>query len=161
AAVRTGAGLPIPSRNPCTRGADTCDRRSWRNRNSSAVDVVNRFPFPEGIEFGPSEDTMDQYSLTSRPPLAATEAVSAERVTAFLRKVYGWMCVALAVTATVATAVASSPSLVQAIFGNKILFFGLFLGELGLVFYLSARVEKLAANTAAALFLLYSALNGA
>ena len=102
---------------------------------------------------------MDQYSLTSRPPLAAVE-VSAERVTAFLRKVYGWMCVGLGVTATVAMAVASSPSLIQAIFGNKILFFGLVIGELGLVFYLSARVDKLAANTAAALFLVYSALNG-
>jgi len=103
---------------------------------------------------------MDQYSLTSRPPLAAAEAVPAERVTAFLRKVYGWMCVGLGVTATVAMAVASSPSLIQAIFGNKILFFGLVIGELGLVFYLSARVDKLAANTAAALFLVYSALNG-
>ena len=104
---------------------------------------------------------MDQYSLTSRPPLAATEAVSAERATAFLRKVYGWMCVGLGVTAVVATAVASSPTLVRAIFGNPILFFGLIIGELGLVFYLSARIQKLEATTAAALFLVYSALNGA
>jgi hypothetical protein len=70
------------------------------------------------------------------------------------------MCVGLGLTAVVALAVASSPALVQAIRLNKILFFGLMLGELGLVFYLSARVDKLAANTAAALFLLYSALNG-
>ena len=56
---------------------------------------------------------------------------------------------------------ASSPTLVQAIFGNKILFFGLVIAELGLVFFLSARVNKMAASTAAGLFLLYSALNGA
>ena len=56
---------------------------------------------------------------------------------------------------------ASSPTLVQAIFGNKILFFGLVIAELGLVFYLSARINKIAAGTAAGLFLLYSALNGA
>jgi FtsH-binding integral membrane protein len=71
------------------------------------------------------------------------------------------MCVGLAITATVALGVASSPTLVQAIFGNKILFFGLFAAEIGLVFYLSARINKIAAGTAAGLFLLYSALNGA
>jgi FtsH-binding integral membrane protein len=104
---------------------------------------------------------MDQIQMTPSSALAPAGALTAERVTAFLRKVYGWMFVGLAVTAAVALGVAGSPTLVQAIFGNKILFFGLMLGELGLVFYLSARVDKLAANTAAGLFLLYSALNGA
>ena len=104
---------------------------------------------------------MDQFQMTPQSALAATGVASAERVTAFLRKVYGWMCVGLGITATVALGVASSPALVQAIFGNKILFFGLFIAELGLVFYLSARVNKMAASTAAGLFLLYSALNGA
>jgi FtsH-binding integral membrane protein len=99
--------------------------------------------------------------MTPQAAIAATTVQSAERITAFLRKVYGWMCVGLAITATVALGVASSPTLVQAIFGNKILFFGLFAAEIGLVFYLSARINKIAAGTAAGLFLLYSALNGA
>ncbi len=103
---------------------------------------------------------MDQLQMT--PPSAfAPVAASAERVTAFLRKVYGWMFVGLGVTAVVALGVASSPSLVQAIFGNKFLLVGLFIAELGLVFYLSARIDKLAPNAASGLFLLYSALNGA
>lgn len=104
---------------------------------------------------------MDQMPMTPQSAFAAPGALTAERVTAFLRRVYGWMCVGLGVTATVALGVASSPGLVQTIFGNRLLFFGLVIGELGLVFYLSARVNKLAANTAAALFLVYSALNGA
>jgi len=104
---------------------------------------------------------MDQFQMTPQSAFAAAGAVSAERVTAFLRKVYGWMCVGLALTAIVALTVAGSPALTQAVFGNKILFYGLILGELGLVFFLSARVQKLSASTAAALFLLYSALNGA
>jgi len=104
---------------------------------------------------------MDQIQMTPQAAIAATTVQSAERVTAFLRKVYGWMCVGLAITATVALGVASSPTLVQAIFGNKILFFGLFAVEIGLVFYLSARINRIAAGTAAGLFLLYSALNGA
>ncbi len=104
---------------------------------------------------------MDQLQATPQSAFTAAGAASGERVTAFLRKVYGWMCVGLAITATVAVGVAGSPSLVQAIFGNKILFFGLMIAELGLVFFLSARVNKLSAGTAAGLFLLYSALNGA
>ncbi|HEX4438436.1 MAG TPA: Bax inhibitor-1/YccA family protein [Thermoanaerobaculia bacterium] len=99
--------------------------------------------------------------MTPQAAYAPTAIGSAERVTAFLRKVYGWMCVGLGVTAAVAFGVAGSPTLLQAIFGNKILFFGLMIAELGLVFYLSARVNKLAPATASGLFLLYSALNGA
>jgi uncharacterized protein len=103
---------------------------------------------------------MDQFSATPQSAFAPAGAVSAERVTAFLRKVYGWMCVGLGVTATVALAVASSRELVTLIAQNRMLFFALVIGELGLVFYLSARVSKLAPATAAGLFLLYSALNG-
>jgi FtsH-binding integral membrane protein len=46
------------------------------------------------------------------------------------------------------------------IFGNQLIFFGLILAELGLVVYLSARVQKIEASTATGLFVLYAALNG-
>jgi FtsH-binding integral membrane protein len=85
---------------------------------------------------------------------------AAERVTAFLRKVYGWMFAGLGVTAVVAFTVAGSPAMVQMIASNHILFLGLVLGELGLVFYLSGRAPQLAPNVAVGLFVLYSALNG-
>ncbi len=104
---------------------------------------------------------MNEFEMTPQAAFSPAAAATAERVTAFLRKVYGWMFVGLGVTAAVAVGVAGSPTLVQAIFGNKILFFGLIIAELGLVFYLSARVAKLAPGTASGLFLLYSALNGA
>src|SRR5580765_5957904 len=102
----------------------------------------------------------DDFSMTPPSAFATTTVAGAERVTAFLRKVYGWMCVGLGVTAVVALAVAGSPTILQAIVTNKFLFFGLVIAELGLVFYLSARVSRLAPATAAGLFLLYSALNG-
>jgi hypothetical protein len=82
------------------------------------------------------------------------------RVSAFLRSVYGWMFLGLGITALVATFVASSPSIVNALVANRLLFFGLIAAELGLVFYLSARVATLAPSTAASLFIAYSALNG-
>ena len=103
---------------------------------------------------------MNEMEITPSSAFTAT-AAGAERVTAFLRKVYGWMFVGLGLTGAVAVGVASSPTLVQTIFSNRILFFGLILAELGMVFYLSARVDKMAPSTASAVFLVYSALNGA
>jgi FtsH-binding integral membrane protein len=82
------------------------------------------------------------------------------RVTAFLSKVYGWMFLGLLITAGTALAVASSETLIETFLGNRILFWILLLGQLGLVFYLSARVERIAPTTAAGLFMLYSAMVG-
>jgi len=83
------------------------------------------------------------------------------RVNEFIRSVYNWMAIGLGLTGFVAYYVANSPSLVQLIFQNQILFFGLIIAELALVFTLSARVNKMQASTATALFVIYSALNGA
>jgi uncharacterized protein len=85
---------------------------------------------------------------------------AAERVSAFLWKVYAWMAIGLGITAVVAFAVAGSPDMLRVLVGNRLVFFGLMIAELGLVFYLSARVDRLAPNTAAGLFALYSGLNG-
>jgi len=85
---------------------------------------------------------------------------TADRVSAFLWKVYGWMAVGLGLTAMVAFAVAGSPDLLRVLVGNRLVFFALVIAELGLVFFLSARADRLAPGTAAGLFALYSALNG-
>ncbi len=79
----------------------------------------------------------------------------------FVRSVYNWMAVGLGLTGLVAFYVANSPSMLQLIFGNRLIFFGLIIGELALVFSISARVNKMSASTATALFVLYAALNGA
>lgn len=97
-------------------------------------------------------------SIPTRVGLVAD--ASAVRVTAFLRAVYWWMFVGLAVTAAVAAAVASSPVIMQTLASNRLLFVGALVVELGLVFYLSARVQKLTPNAATMLFLLYAGLNG-
>ena len=82
-------------------------------------------------------------------------------VNEFIRSVYNWMAIGLALTGFVAFYVANSPSMINIIFGNRLIFFGLIIGQLALVFTISARVQKMQASTATALFLLYSALNGA
>ena len=83
-----------------------------------------------------------------------------ERVGAFLSKVYAWMFAGLLITALIAFAVASTPGLVEAVVVNRMVFWVIVIAQLGLVFYLSARVQKIAPATAAGLFLVYSALVG-
>src|SRR5262245_57092900 len=100
---------------------------------------------------------MEPIDRTSAFP---TSVAAAERVTAFLRSVYGWMCVGLAVTAAVAYGISGSPALLGALVANQFIFLGLFLTQLALVFFLSARVDRLAPGTATLLFLGYSALTG-
>ncbi len=90
-----------------------------------------------------------------------SQAGSLVRVNAFIRSVYNWMAIGLALTGFTAFYVASSPTLLQIIFGNQIVLFGMIIGELAMVFYLSARVQKMNASTATTLFVAYSILNGA
>jgi len=103
---------------------------------------------------------MNQFEMTPSSAFETSTVRTAERVTSFLKAVYGWMFVGLATTAVVALAVVAS-GFAPVLLANRLVFWGLAIGEIGLVFYLSARVQKLAPGTAAGLFLLYSALNGA
>ncbi len=79
-------------------------------------------------------------------------------VDSFVQSVYNWMAVGLGLTALVAFGVASSDSLFNLMYSVRFL---LIIGELALVFILSARIQQMSASTATGLFLFYSALNGA
>jgi hypothetical protein len=81
-----------------------------------------------------------------------------EASTVFLAKVFNWMAAGLGLTGIVAYFTANT-GLAMAIIGSPV-FFVLIIAELGLVFYLSARVEKMQASTASGLFIGYSVLNG-
>lgn len=85
-------------------------------------------------------------------------------VTAFpalMSKVYLWMTLALAMTGLTALYVARNGSLLFSIVGNPIVFWGLIIGELAVVMFLSARILKMSFPMAGILFALYSILNGA
>jgi uncharacterized protein len=103
---------------------------------------------------------MEPYQFRAEAGLPLTTTAASERVTAFLRLVYGWMAGGLAVTALVAFAVVGSPALLRLVFGNRIVFYGLIIAQLGLVFFLSARAQSLTPGMAALLFVGYSALTG-
>ena len=78
----------------------------------------------------------------------------------FVRGVYNWMAIGLGLTGFVSYYVSTSESMLQLIFGNAFLLFGLILVELALVFSLSSMVHRMSSGTATALFVIYSALNG-
>ncbi|MBO6586015.1 MAG: Bax inhibitor-1/YccA family protein [Gracilimonas sp.] len=92
-----------------------------------------------------------------------TQHLTAEQVksiqSSFINKVYGWMALALAITGFVALRVVDS-GFVETMAQNQILFFGIIIAELGLVVWLSGRINSMNASMAIGLFLLYSALNG-
>lgn len=81
-----------------------------------------------------------------------------EASTVFLAKVFNWMAIGLAITGGVAFFTAES-GMVRSLIASP-LFFILILAELGMVFYLSARIEKIQPGTATGLFVGYSVLNG-
>ena len=126
-------------------------------------------PLHDGVHPGPAvarscsaqrRTRMEPYELKAGTGVPITSAHAAERVSAFLRRVYGWMAAGLAITALVAFVVVGSPAILQAVFGNRLVFYGLIIAQLGLVFFLSGRAQSLAPSTAALIFALYSALTG-
>lgn len=80
---------------------------------------------------------------------------------ALFRNVYVWMTMALAITGLVAMYMAKSLTLLQMILGSSFGMWGLLIAEIGLVWYLSARIRQISFTTATVLFIIYSILNGA
>ncbi len=78
----------------------------------------------------------------------------------FITKVYAWMSGALIITGIVAAWAANTPAVSQIIFGNRWVFYGLIIGELLMVVYLTSVINRIEAQTATLVFLLYAALNG-
>lgn len=79
---------------------------------------------------------------------------------ALMKKVYGWMALALVITGLTSYMVASTPGLVQAIYGNNFVFWILAIAELGIVFYVTGRIDRLSLMSATLWFIVYSVLNG-
>ncbi len=93
-------------------------------------------------------------------PQSVTAEQAAEIQRAFVLKVYGWMMAGLLVTGVASFATTQVPALLELLFSNRWPLYVLLFGQLGLVIWLSARIEKMTAATATTLFLGYSALTG-
>lgn len=90
---------------------------------------------------------------------ANMEAIDAS-LRQYLQNVFLYMAVGLGFTGLVAYFAGSSYSLMSTLFSTPGLMLGLVLVELGLVFYLSARITSMDTQQAKILFYAYSVVNG-
>lgn len=106
------------------------------------------------------------YNRFDTEDLAAVRARS-DASTLFLAKVFNWMAIGLGLTGITAFLTINSQTALQVLFSVQdgyakpsMILYGLLIGELGLVFYLSARIQKISAQAATGIFVGYSILNG-
>jgi hypothetical protein len=99
---------------------------------------------------------MNQFDVNY--PRSRDRAIIAQNT--FIRQVYAWMGAGLLITALMAFFTVSTPALLNGVVGNRLLFYGLMFGELGLVVALSAAINRLSSAAATFMFIAYSALNG-
>jgi hypothetical protein len=78
----------------------------------------------------------------------------------FMSSVYGWMTGGLCLTGAVAWYVSGNPELTHDIFGNRLLFWGLIIAQLGAVAGLSWMMNRINSVTATLIYFLYAGLTG-
>ena len=78
----------------------------------------------------------------------------------FVTRVFNWMFLGLAASAVSSFVFASNPSYMKALFSNQLLFWGLAIGLIAMVWYLSANITKMSFQSAAITFFIYALLNG-
>ncbi len=99
------------------------------------------------------------YTPNQQSGSAVRATVSSEAV--FFQQIYTWMFTGLLVTAGTAYVLSQSPAFINFMFGGgSMMLIIALLVELGLVFYLSARINSLSPGAAKGLFLAYSAMTG-
>ncbi len=77
----------------------------------------------------------------------------------YMLRVYNYMTAGLALTGVVAYLTASSPTVMQAVFGTPLMWVAVF-APVALVFFMSFRIHKMSFATAQTVFWIYAALNG-
>ena len=108
------------------------------------------------IQFFIHHITMDNLDFNSIESTRYSDSV----VATLMRNVYIWMTLALVITGLTAMVTAKSEALMTFIFTNNWALIALMILQLGLVFYFSARVNRMSFSTATAVFILYSAITG-
>lgn len=91
-------------------------------------------------------------------PISATQVEEEQK--RFMWRVYRWMTLGLVITGVVSLFVASSQTMISLIFGNQIIFYGLLILELIMVWTFSSIAARSSAAVAMALFTAYAFVNG-
>jgi uncharacterized protein len=78
----------------------------------------------------------------------------------FLQRVFLWMFLGLCVTAGAAAAIGSSDTMLTDLTENPLILLAVIAAQLGLVFFISFRINSISPTTATVLFLIYAATVG-
>lgn len=93
------------------------------------------------------------------PPYYGHNAVTTQ-TNSVMKRVYVRMFIGMLISAFCALGVASSQAAMQFIFGNQIVFWGLFIGMLVMAFMIPARLNRMSTATCLLLFCIFSAVMG-
>lgn len=104
---------------------------------------------------------MDYKNQPTTPPpyYGGTDSLT-RQVSSVMKRVYVRMFIGLIISAFCALGVASSPAAIAFIFGNRIVFWGMFIAMFVMAFVIPAKLNSMSAGTAIALFCLFAALMG-
>lgn len=103
---------------------------------------------------------MDYRNQNMTPPPYYGYGAVVNQVNAVMKRVYVRMFIGLIISAFCALGVASSTAAMQFIFGNQLIFWGLFIAMLAMAWILPARMAKMSTASCLALFCLFSAIMG-
>lgn len=104
-----------------------------------------------------------------QPSVSVQQQEVLTRVNTFVRGVYSWMTMGLALTGVTAWFVANSPAILSLFFratpeggiSPTMIYWAVLISPLIMVFMLSARIQKMQASTATFMFVLFAVLMGA
>lgn len=99
-------------------------------------------------------------NYASRAPLDRGRVDAASRAADGLWTTYRWMTLGLATTGVIAMLVSRSPAALELILGNRMVFWGLMLAQLGLVVAFGPVARRASTPAVAAMFFAYAALTG-
>lgn len=100
-----------------------------------------------------------EYKNMTPPPYYGQNAVTTQ-TNSVMKRVYVRMFIGMLISAFCALGVASSQAAMQFIFGNQIVFWGLFIGMLVMAFMIPARLTRMSTATCLLLFCIFSAVMG-
>ena len=102
------------------------------------------------------------YSYNNEPAIQELDSMFSETFMTVMRNVYLWMCLGLFVTGFVSMVLVYTPLffLFAQMLQVPFLFIGLLIGEVALVWWLSAKIGTLSVGASRAAFIFYALLNG-
>lgn len=102
----------------------------------------------------------NEYNNPQTPPPYYGGQALTRQTNAVMKRVYVRMFIGLLVSAFCALGVASSPAMLNIIFGNSIVMWGIIIAMFAMAILIPVRMAKMSSGTVLALFLVYAALMG-